>query len=251
MFSKVTITDDGVVTRLDTPYDAIVIGSGNRSNPNGAGTADELFMIRDENTVTKLLEPAPQAITPSMLMKINDDEFGSALNSLTEFVKLEDKLANDFVGWRYKLATGEKSLAAATVVGGVAYFTSFTPTLDSSIKNQCSLSGGGGSLYAFHLHYGTKVYDKLKFDTSNEVPDTPQLYFGENEAGESQFYLIGPGIKGENAENPLQPLEITGPGLKVVDGKIQLVKDKALGFGFKTQQTYIYKREENDEIKSN
>ncbi|MDP4485460.1 PilC/PilY family type IV pilus protein [Pseudoalteromonas distincta] len=261
MFSKVTIKD-GVVTRLDTPYDAIVIGSGNRSNPNGEGTADELFMIRDENTVTKLFESAPKAITHSMLMEMNDDEFGSALNSVTEFVKLEDELANDFVGWRYKLATGEKSLAAATVVGGVAYFTSFTPTLDSSIKNQCSLSGGGGSLYAFHLHYGTKVYDDLKFATSTEVPDTPQLYFGSScadsddngkcdddpdEEVKSQFYLIGPGIKGENAENPLQPLEITGPGLKVVDDKIQLVNDKALGFGFKTQQTYIYKREENDE----
>ncbi|MBB1455037.1 PilC/PilY family type IV pilus protein [Pseudoalteromonas sp. SG43-5] len=262
MFSKVTITDDGVVTRLDTPYDAIVIGSGNRSNPNGGGTADELFMIRDENTVTKLFESAPKAITHSMLMEMNDDEFGSALNSVTEFVKLEDELANDFVGWRYKLAAGEKSLAAATVVGGVAYFTSFTPTLDSSIKNQCSLSGGGGSLYAFHLHYGTKVYDDLKFATSTEVPDTPQLYFGSScadsddngkcdddpdEEVKSQFYLIGPGIKGENAENPLQPLEITGPGLKAINGKIQLVNDKALGFGFKTQQTYIYKREENDE----
>ncbi|WP_166420005.1 PilC/PilY family type IV pilus protein [Pseudoalteromonas sp. Z1A8] len=261
MFSKVTIKD-GVVTRLDTPYDAIVIGSGNRSNPNGGGTADELFMIRDENTVTKLFESAPQTITPSMLMGMNDDKFGSALDSVTEFVKLEDELANKFVGWRYKLATGEKSLAAATVVGGVAYFTSFTPTLDSSIKNQCSLSGGGGSLYAFHLHYGTKVYDDLKFATSTEVPDTPQLYFGSScadsddngkcdddpdEEVKSQFYLIGPGIKGENAENPLQPLEITGPGLKVVDDKIQLVNDKALGFGFKTQQTYIYKREENDE----
>ena len=261
MFSKVTIKD-GVVTRLDTPYDAIVIGSGNRSNPNGEGTADELFMIRDENTVTKLFESAPKAITHSMLMEMNDDEFGSALNSVTEFVKLEDELANDFVGWRYKLAAGEKSLAAATVVGGVAYFTSFTPTLDSSIKNQCSLSGGGGSLYAFHLHYGTKVYDDLKFATSTEVPDTPQLYFGSScadsddngkcdddpdEEVKSQFYLIGPGIKGENAENPLQPLERTGPGLKAINGKIQLVNDKALGFGFKTQQTYIYKREENDE----
>lgn len=263
IFSKVTITDDGVVTRLDTPYDAIVIGSGNRSNPNGGGTADELFMIRDENTVTKSFEGIePIVIKPADLMNMNDDPFGSALNNKASFIELEAELGGDFKGWRYKLATGEKSLAAATVVGGVAYFTSFTPTLDSSIKNQCSLSGGGGSLYAFHLHYGTKVYDDLKFATSTEVPDTPQLYFGSScadsddngkcddapdEEVKSQFYLIGPGIKGENAENPLQPLEITGPGLKVVDDKIQLVNDKALGFGFKTQQTYIYKREENDE----
>ena len=264
MFSKVTITDDGVVTRLDTPYDAIVIGSGNRSNPNGAGTADELFMIRDENTVTQsFTDKEPAAIKPANLMDMNDDPFESALSNKAGFIELEAELGGKFGGWRYRLAAGEKSLAAPTVVGGVAYFTSFTPTLESSIKNQCSLSGGGGSLYAFHLHYGTKVYDKLKFDTGNEVPDTPQLYFGSScadsdgngmcddnpkEEVKSQFYLIGPGIKGEN---PLQPLEITGPGLKVVDGKIQLVKDKALGFGFKTQQTYIYKREENDEIKSN
>jgi len=268
LFSKVTIIGE-VITRLDSPYDAVVIGSGKRTNPNDAKTADQLFMIRDENTVTKSFtgkEPTP--IMPHDLMVMNDDPFEKTLNSkngksdIGGFVKLEAALALK-KGWRYELTTGEKSLAAATVVGGVAYFTSFTPASDSSTKNQCSLSGGGGSLYAFHLHYGTKVYDKLKFDTSNEVPDTPQLYFGSScadsdgngmcddnpkEEVKSQFYLIGPGIKGENAENPLQPLEITGPGLKVVDGKIQLVKDKALGFGFKTQQTYIYKREENDEI---
>jgi type IV pilus assembly protein PilY1 len=47
----------------------------------------------------------------------------------------------------------------------------------------------------------------------------------------------------------MKPVEITGPGLNVVDGKVQLVNpDNALGFGFRTQQTYIYKREENDEV---
>ena len=94
------------------------------------------------------------------------------------------------------------------------------------------------------------------------MPDTPQLYFGDscadgnsdgkcddntNENVKSQFYLIGPGINGSETANPLKPLEITGPGLKVVDKKIQLVNDDSVGFGFRTQQTYIYKREENDE----
>jgi len=49
----------------------------------------------------------------------------------------------------------------------------------------------------------------------------------------------------------MRPVDVIGPGLKVVDGKIQLVNKEYVGFGFKTQQTYIYKREENDEIKSN
>lgn len=261
LFSKVTIKE-GVTTRLDTPFDAIVIGSGKRTNPNDAETADQLFMIRDENTVTQSFsDKKPDVIKPDNLMVMNDDPFGNALNNVTGFIELEAKLGAEFKGWRYRLAAGEKSLAAATVIGGVAYFTSFTPASESSTKNQCSLSGGGGSLYAFHLHYGTKVYDDLKFATSTEVPDTPQLYFGStcvdsngkcddgsSKLPKSQFYLIGPGIKGDNAKNPLQPLEITGPGLNVVNNKVQLVSDKALGFGFKTRQTYIYKREENDEV---
>ncbi|MEM5512564.1 PilC/PilY family type IV pilus protein [Pseudoalteromonas sp. AS84] len=270
IYSKVsesTVNGSTVITRLDTPYDAIVIGSGNRSKPTGTNEKDQLFMIRDENTVTKSYKTnAPDTIVPADLMQMNSDPFGNALDDVDDFVDLEVDLAK-FNGWRYELGAGEKSLAAATVVGGVAYFTSFTPASDTSTENQCSLSGGGGSLYAFHLHYGTKVYDDLKFTTSYDVPDTPQLYFGESPScvdgngdgkcdddptvdviQESQFYLIGPGIKGENAENPMKPVEIKGPGLTVVDGKVVLVNDDAVGFGFKTQQTYIYKREENDEV---
>jgi len=265
--SETTINGETVITRLDTPYDAIVIGSGNRSKPTGINEDDQLFMIRDENTVTKSFTTSPTAIKPTDLMQMNSDPFGNALDDVDEFVDLEVDLAK-FKGWRYELGSGEKSLAAATVVGGVAYFTSFTPSSDTSTENQCSLSGGGGSLYAFHLHYGTKVYDDLKFTTSYDVPDTPQLYFGEGPScadgngdgmcddnptievtQESQFYLIGPGIKGEDAQNPMKPLEVVGPGLTVVDGTIQLVNDSdTVGFGFKTQQTYIFKREENDEV---
>ena len=139
-------------------------------------------MIRDEQTVTKTFDSqnTPEPIVPSDLMLMNDDPFGNALDNVDEFVELETDLAG-FKGWRYELSNGEKSLAAATVVGGVAYYTSFTPALESD-KNQCSLTGGGGAMYAFHLHYGTKVYDQLKFTTSYDVPDTAQLYFGEGDS---------------------------------------------------------------------
>lgn len=281
--SKITLNGEEITTRLDTPYDAIVVGSGNRSNPLATNEQDHLYMIRDEHTVTKTFdsETTPAAIIPSDLMLMNDDPFGNALDNVDDFVELEADLAG-FKGWRYELSHGEKSLAAATVVGGVAYYTSFTPALESN-KNQCSLTGGGGAMYAFHLHYGTKVYDQLKFTTSYDVPDTAQLYFGEGQScvdannnglcdvptpddgipGDdgpgggyeyeetipvsqvSQFYLIGPSLTGEGAVNPIKPVEVTGPGLTVVDGKVKLVNDSdTLGFGFKTQQTYIYKRDE-------
>ncbi len=265
LFSKVTettINGDKVITRLDTPYDAVVIGSGNRSKPTNTNEQDQLFMIRDENTLTRSFKTnAPAAIKPSDLMIMNDDPFGNTLDDIDGFNLVEAELAKK-KGWRYELAKGEKSLAAATVVGGVAYFTSFTPASDAVVENQCSLSGGGGALYAFHLHYGTKVYEQLKFVTSYDVPDTPQLYFGsscvdantdgkcdedpEQKPPISKYYFPGPLVKGD--PKPFIPVNILGPGLKTEDGTIKLLDSADNGFGFKTQQTYIYKREENDEI---
>eukprot|EP01093_Parvamoeba_rugata_P019205 TRINITY_DN848_c0_g1_i9.p1 TRINITY_DN848_c0_g1~~TRINITY_DN848_c0_g1_i9.p1 ORF type:complete len:1077 (-),score=283.36 TRINITY_DN848_c0_g1_i9:1241-4471(-) len=276
MFSKVTettINGKTVITRQDTPYDAVLIGSGNRSKPTATTVQDQLYMIRDINTVSRsfISNNTPAAITTNKLMNMNADPFGNALDDVDKFTQLEVELGK-FNGWYYSLpASGEKSLAAATVIGGVAYFTSYTPASDTATANQCSLSGGNGSMYAFHLHYGTKVYEQLRFITSHEVPDTAQLYFGEgptcadnNGDGkcddtdedvkkQSQFLLIGPGVKlGDgNAKNPFVPKEILGPGITVgEDGKIKLVSDATpIGFGFKTQQTYIYKREMNDNQK--
>ncbi|MBB1468154.1 hypothetical protein H5232_06710, partial [Pseudoalteromonas sp. SG41-5] len=69
----------------------------------------------------------------------------------------------------------------------------------------------------------------------------------------SQFLMIGPGIKATDsndlsAQNPFIPKEILGPGISFdKDGNIKLVNDAVpIGFGFKTQQTFIYKREVND-----
>ncbi len=279
MFSKVTNTQYNgktFVTRKDTPFDAVLFGSGNRSNPLGTKALNQLYMIRDTNTLTQTFKGSdiPKTITVSDLMNVNSDPFGNALDDIDKFTKEEINLSNK-AGWYYDLpASGEKSLAAATVVGGVAYFTSYTPSSATETTNQCSLSGGKGSMYAFHLHYGTKVYDQLSFTTSNDVPDTPQLYFGEgptctdsdndkkcDDTGDdvktqSQFLLIGPGVKQptcpENCEinpnNPFTPKEITGVGITLdADGKIKLVSDVVpIGFGFKTQQTFIYKREIND-----
>eukprot|EP00487_Bulimina_marginata_P004977 TRINITY_DN22240_c0_g1_i1.p1 TRINITY_DN22240_c0_g1~~TRINITY_DN22240_c0_g1_i1.p1 ORF type:complete len:127 (-),score=18.27 TRINITY_DN22240_c0_g1_i1:162-497(-) len=110
-------------------------------------------------------------------MNVNADPFGNSLDDVDKSVKNEIQLGKQS-GWYYDLpASGEKSLAAATVVGGVAYYTSYTPASATETINQCSLTGGAGSLYAFHLHYGTKVYDQLSFATSNDVPDTPLTLF--------------------------------------------------------------------------
>ncbi|CCQ09608.1 Type IV fimbrial biogenesis protein PilY1 [Pseudoalteromonas luteoviolacea B = ATCC 29581] len=268
LFSKVTNKSvDGKVikTRRDTPYEAILLGSGNRSHPNWTSTSDYLFVIRDENTITQSFTTnAPQTVVLSDLMDMNSDPFKQVLNNYEDFVEVEADLGG-FKGWKYKLSTGEKSLAAPSVAGGIAYFTSFTPA--DLTSNQCSLSGGKGQLYAFHLHYGTQVYEQLKYDTSYDVPDTPKLYFGceggtETEACTNTVRMVGPAIKkvtnndgsekaGPQGGTPWAPVEVIPSTEPVfIDGKAKLVNDDVpIGFGLKTIQTFIYKKEEHDEKK--
>jgi len=245
LFSKVTETNingKSTITRIDTPFDAVLLGSGNRAKPLSKKANDQLFMIRDINTVTQSFrgDDVPETIYQSDLMNVNSDPFGNSLDDVEKFTRLEIELAQ-FKGWYYQLPLdGEKSLAASTVIGGVAYFTSFTPPTDSSSSAaQCSIASGSGGLYAFHLHYGTKAYEQLKFETGIDVPDTAQLFFDVDADGESIFKIVGPSII--NQEAPFVPKGVEGPALKVVDGKIKLMSDEPLGF--KVQQTYIYKRE--------
>ncbi|MFY8283555.1 PilC/PilY family type IV pilus protein [Pseudoalteromonas sp. SSMSWG5] len=242
--SEVVINGKSSVTRVDTPFDAVLIGSGNRTQPLSKAVNDQLFMLRDINTLTQSFtgNKVPNTITQSDLMNVSSDPFAKKLDSVEGFVKLEIELAR-FNGWYYNLPLqGEKSLAASTVIGGVAYFTSFAPASANNKENQCTLSGGTGGLYAFHLHYGTKVYDELKFSTGIDVPDTPQLFFGETKDGKSKFMTIGPGLVGQ--KTPFEVKGVTGPGLTIENGKIKLLSDEVLGFN--VQQTYIYKQEKYD-----
>jgi type IV pilus assembly protein PilY1 len=268
IFSKVTnktVNGEVTTTRRDTPYEAILIGSGSRTHPNETSTNDYLFVLRDENTLTQsFVSKIPAAITLSNLMDMTNDPFKKALSSYDDFIEVEKELGK-FYGWKYKLGYGEKSLAAASVAGGIAYFTSFTPK--DLNANQCSLSGGRGQLYAFHLHYGTQVYEQLKYETSYDVPDTPKLFFGCEGGSESKrctntVRMVGPAIKkvtnqdgtlkaGPQGGTPWAPIELVPSTEPVVEnGKVKLYNDSVpIGFGLKTIQTFIYKKEDHDEKK--
>lgn len=261
-FSKVTNTmsDNGsYITRRDTPYDAILIGSGNRPSPLNTITQDQLFMLRDENTVTKSFQgdDIPEPIKMADLMQVQNEPFYK-VNSKQEFYE-QEAILGEKKGWRYKLRAGEKSLSQATVVGGIAYFTTFMPATSSN-ENQCSLSGGSGSLYALHMHYGARVFEKLRYDTARDVPDTPVISY-QREADKEGGYKRNSGRliislkdtgdtgSGPDISKPAEPFptDKIRPPTPVFDdsGKpIFISKEK---HGMTTKQMYIYKREDHDE----
>ncbi|TMN87419.1 pilin biogenesis protein [Pseudoalteromonas phenolica] len=262
-FSKVTktITSNGTYsTRREVPYEAIIIGSGNRASPLEKIVNNQLYVIRDENTVTRSYQgdEVPDPIYHSQLMQVKDEPFYQAA-SKQAFYEKEAELGA-LKGWKYQLRVGEKSLAKATVVGGIAYFTSFTPHLDTSI-DQCSVGSGGGALYALHLHYGARVFQKIRYDTVREVPSTPVvLYHNESETEGGSKRSTGrlnielknvdsSGGKGPDGSKPSEPFlsaKVAGP-LPTLNSAGQPTFLSNEVHGIMTKQMYIYKREDHDE----
>ncbi|SFD24689.1 pilus assembly protein [Pseudoalteromonas denitrificans] len=239
--TKTTIDSKTFLSRKQTPFEAILIGSGDRVNPvSDTKTADYLYMIRDENTITQYFasDKVPEPANVSKLLDITSDPFNSKLGSDKDFRELELEISTDFKGWLYKLSAGEKSLSKPVVAGGVAYFSTFSPGSDA--ENQCSVSGGNGGLYAFHLLYGTIANDIKKLNIGDSIPDSPPIYLSvENK--EIVISLLCPGCeKGIIPE--LHPVlenevakDING------DGKIDVMSTKRLKLD--TVRSYIYRLE--------
>ncbi|MBA6292432.1 rRNA (guanine-N1)-methyltransferase [Colwellia sp. MB3u-70] len=152
----------------EKPYDAVLIGSGDRSNPLGTDTDDTFFMIKDQHIKTKsfynIVEPkAPAALLKSDLYNYTDNPFNKTLT-----LESRNELARDVSkksGWFINLeGSGEKITAEAIVINGIVFFTTFIPpNLDPNFV-YCEQPNGTGLLYAVDLALGTAVYNWKKND---------------------------------------------------------------------------------------
>ncbi|KZN45593.1 pilus assembly protein [Pseudoalteromonas luteoviolacea] len=263
-FSKVTLENvDGKITKIrrDVPYEGILIGSGNRAKPTSTFVKNFLFMLRDENTKTKSFKAGsvPATIRTDQLLDVTNDPFKANLSSYDNFTDKEAELGSA-KGWRIALGSGEKSLSAATAIGGLAYFTSFSPTTVS--ENQCSIGEGTGYLYIVHLHYGMQVFQKRRYRTTATLPDTPRthydVYVDPNTNKKSvKAKIISPTVIKEDAVdemfggNPadgITPQRLEPPGVyKNKDGSANVPGVSSLEITYETRQLFIYKKEDNDE----
>jgi type IV pilus assembly protein PilY1 len=128
----------------DGPYDAVVIGSGDRADPLDAGgvVTNWMYMIKD-----RAVKPGSGSDRLS-----NHTSFGDITN--TCIIPDGDCLANLSNGWRLQLESlGEKSLATALTIGNTIYFSTYVPAAGSS-QGACAPSAGGGRLYAVSLADG-------------------------------------------------------------------------------------------------
>lgn len=146
------------IVKQEVPYDAILLGSGDRATPTATDTNDMFFMIKDKYIKTQRLDtllPAVATITLSELYDYTDDPFKDypALTTAQEADLLDASLMS---GWHFDLKlSGEKNTAEAIVINNIVYFPSYNPAPALS----CSVTPGDAWLYAIDLALGIKKYN--------------------------------------------------------------------------------------------
>ncbi len=134
-------------------FDAVVIGSGDREDPNGTGVVNHFYMVKDRFVTSG--QPPTGTLEQADLADLTNNCLQDA--SCTQPAALVN-------GWQIALAdTGEKALADAVTVAGQVFFTTFAPTATGAT---CTLSEGTGRLYVVSLQDATAV---MNFDTTNDT----------------------------------------------------------------------------------
>ncbi|PLW67549.1 hypothetical protein C0039_16720 [Pseudohalioglobus lutimaris] len=200
---------DVVRVRFDgEAVDAVVIGSGDRTNPNATDVDNSLYMVRDRGTVpystdvpttTECSDPdffdfrCGQPYSDSDLYNITDNVLTNGTDTEKAAAKEALRLAN---GWRLDLANaGEKSLAKTLTINGRIFATTFTPSTLLNDINVCEPQAGTGLLYVIDLYEG----DRSTINLGGIIPDTPSVHFGDD--GQIRV-LLPPGTPATSVNQP-------------------------------------------------
>jgi len=182
-------------------YDAVMIGSGDRTNPNATDVGNQFYMIRDRQLAPYITDRLGSKINSCSdenklkdfrcYLPLNTTDLYDATSNIiqTGSDTLQDaanKALESAHGWRLDLSgSGEKSLSRSVTIFGSIYFTTFTP--DDGLTVSCVPLAGKGLLYQVDLHDATA---KRHFDNDgfldrtiglgSLIPDTPAPHFGSD-----------------------------------------------------------------------
>lgn len=200
---KITARDFGgktTYTFQDVPFDAVLIGSGDRNRPSSESMVlNGYFMLRDYDVTPRGANaPARTPIQVSDLYDVTDDPLSAETtsNNIME-VKAGITSAKGWVNWL--IEPGEKSLGSGVVLQGKLYFTSFLPQVQTF--QQCTLKSIGATRqYMMDLHYGSsfRYFVDLNgnetpvryIEVQNKVADNLLVHAGDD----GKIRILGGGV---------------------------------------------------------
>ncbi len=195
-----TTESSSSVSQRWVAYDALVIGSGDRANVLDNSVDDHVYVLQDRQIQTQYWHanhPPPSAITLTQLQPL------SALSAMATLpLTPTEHAANETrkLGWYWPLNHGEKTMASAQVVAGIAYVPTYQ-TLATAPLSACHTMGQG-RLYGFDLHSGTL---QVNYDLGQQLADSGTLVVPPMAATESAMPVL-----------PAPQLRLVGAGLNAV-----------------------------------
>ena len=139
-------------------YNMLFFGTGDREKPGNTSSGNRLYAVKDYDIL-----PNPfTTLTESCLTDVT--AYGTPLSTL-----------QSSMGWYIRLNKsagtnpnpGEKCSGQAVALGGAVYYTTFTPTPDTTY---CEVATGSGNIYILQYQTGNAFFD-LDSDLVNEAGD--------------------------------------------------------------------------------
>lgn len=188
-------------------FDAVQLGSGDRTNPKAVDNNDRFYMLRDYQITPYVSDPPTFAQCTAVTNPSTDNRcrlpiteaslYDASQNLIqvgtqTQINGARTDLAAA-MGWFLQLgaSAGEKSLSASTTLRGITFFSTFAPSTASVTRNACVPQAGTARLYALNLQDGSAAIDfngngalvtNDRFALlGSSVPDTPSLYFSRDQ----------------------------------------------------------------------
>ncbi len=139
-------------------YNMLFFGTGDREKPGNTSSGNRLYAVKDYDIL-----PNPfTTLTESCLTDVTS--YGTPVSTL-----------QSSMGWYIRLNQsegtnpnpGEKCSGQAVALGGAVYYTTFTPTPDTTY---CEVATGSGNIYILQYQTGNAFFD-LNGDLVNEAKD--------------------------------------------------------------------------------
>jgi type IV pilus assembly protein PilY1 len=167
--------DDIDLNGANDPFDAIIIGTGDREDPFNKSVAvvDDFYTIKDRglgnrvppkliSTAGTLSLPAPASVLATISFPATATQTPTG-DPLTLFSRVVSNRGTNDVnlahGWKVSLPAGdEKVVGRPVTIGGIILFTTYSPT-PANATSICTPSAGTGRLWALGLNEGEIVLD--------------------------------------------------------------------------------------------
>ena len=160
---------------LVQPFDAVIIGSGDRENPKDFDAENYMFMLRDRTT----------GIRQTQASATDEDIVLGTLENVIDAPSTAVPIGSDMDGWRLLLdAPGEKALSTPLTIANTVLFTTYLPEVEAPVGElSCGPIEGKGRFYAVSLQNASPFVNR----------DRPIDNWDETARHEDRYTLLNSG----------------------------------------------------------